>query len=160
MEDIGAAQPTLFIAVPRLYNRLYDKIQSTIETSGAVKKWLINTAMQSKLSNLRSNGTVTHFLWDRLVFAKIAAALGGRVRLMVTGSAPISSTVVEFLRVAFCSEVIEGYGMTEVSCSLFLLQGRNPKIFIGVVYLVHNRHFHHPVHRHEQYRECWHSTCL
>jgi len=48
-----------------------------------------------------------------LVFSKIKAILGGRVRLMVTGSAPIDFEVLDFLKIVFCVDVVEAYGMTE-----------------------------------------------
>ena len=50
-----------------------------------------------------------------MVFKKVKALLGGRVRLMITGSAPIASEVIDFLKICFCAPICEGYGMTE-SC--------------------------------------------
>ena len=45
------------------------------------------------------------------------ALLGGKVRLMVTGSAPISGEVLDFLKICFCADILEGYGMTETSAA-------------------------------------------
>jgi long-chain acyl-CoA synthetase len=47
------------------------------------------------------------------VFAKVKAFLGGNVRIMLTGSAPISADVMDFLKVVFCCPLVNGYGMTE-----------------------------------------------
>lgn len=65
-------------------------------------------------------GSVTHPLWDKLIFSKTRARLGGRVRFMISGSAPLSSEVMEFLRIAFCCPVMEGYGQTETSAGAFI----------------------------------------
>jgi len=51
---------------------------------------------------LKQNGAVTHCVWDKLVFSKVKAMLGGNVKLMITGSAPISGEVLDFLKIAFC----------------------------------------------------------
>lgn len=113
LEDIETLRPTSFCGVPRLYNRLYDKVLAAVESGSPVKRWLFHTAYNQKLAALRATGTVTHPLWDRLVFKPIAAKLGGRCRLMVTGSAPIADNVLQFLRICFSCRVIEGYGQTE-----------------------------------------------
>ncbi|RVX18966.1 Long chain acyl-CoA synthetase 7, peroxisomal [Vitis vinifera] len=55
-------------------------------------------------------------MWDRLVFSKIKGMLGGRVHFMGSGASPLSPDVMDFLRVCFGCQVIEGYGMTETSC--------------------------------------------
>ena len=57
-------------------------------------------------------------VWDRLVFKKIQDTLGGRVKLIVTGAAPISPPVLRFLRLAFGAAVCEGYGQTECSAAM------------------------------------------
>ncbi|CEM19886.1 unnamed protein product [Vitrella brassicaformis CCMP3155] len=113
MEDVQLLKPTLFASVPRLYSRIFDKIQAKISSSGAVGKVLFSTAMNAKLANLRNNGVVKHAMWDSIIFNKINRLLGGRVRVMVTGSAPISPQVHEFLKCAFSAPICEGYGMTE-----------------------------------------------
>jgi len=109
MEDIETLRPTVFAGVPRLFNRLYDKILATINASGPVKRYLFHTAYNAKLAQLKATGSVKHPLWDRLVFSKIAAKMGGRCRLMVTGSAPIADNVLQFLRICFSCDVVEGH---------------------------------------------------
>lgn len=115
LPDVEAARPTVFCSVPRLYNKLYSGILSTIESSSWLTQWLWRTAFDAKLTNLKdpSDGAVTHALWDALVFKKVRAKLGGRVRTMITGSAPIAAHVLDFFRVVFSVSFIEGYGQTE-----------------------------------------------
>ena len=74
---------------------------------------LINRGLDAKISNLHEDGSVAHGFYDKLVFNKTKAIVGGRVRLMITGSAPIAQDVLDFLKVCFCCPISEGYGMTE-----------------------------------------------
>jgi long-chain acyl-CoA synthetase len=53
---------------------------------------------------------VTHTLYDAIVFKKFKDIFGGRVRVMVTGSAPIAKEVLAFLKIAFCCQIHEGFG--------------------------------------------------
>ncbi len=55
------------VSVPRLYNRLYDKISSTIDASGGIKKWLFQKAFASKQYHLQNSGTLDGGIWDKLV---------------------------------------------------------------------------------------------
>ena len=66
-----------------------------------MKGSLVKRALNSKLYYLRKNGTYHHKFYDVLVFNKVKALLGGRVSLMLTGSAPIAPDVLEFLKVCF-----------------------------------------------------------
>ncbi|MES1909644.1 MAG: hypothetical protein MHM6MM_002347 [Cercozoa sp. M6MM] len=113
MDDLARLRPTLFVGVPRLYNKVYDKVMAQMQSSNWAVRTLFERAYATKLYYLRSSGALSHALWDRVVFSKIAAKLGGRVRLLLTGAAPIASHVQEFLRIAFSAPLIEGYGQTE-----------------------------------------------
>jgi len=75
-----------------------------------MKKKLLDHALKTKLDNLHRNGTVTHTVYDKLIFNQTKAALGGRCRVMITGSAPIRPEILDFLKVTLCAPVIEGYG--------------------------------------------------
>ncbi|KAI9353866.1 hypothetical protein BDR26DRAFT_907251 [Obelidium mucronatum] len=118
LEDISVLRPTVFTSVPRLLNRIYERIIAGAMSGSAVKQALFNRAVAAKLANLKATGCLTHSLWDRLVFGKVQAVLGGRVRLVTSGSAPITSDVLNFLRIAFSCPVIEGYGQTESAAGL------------------------------------------
>ncbi|CAI0460061.1 unnamed protein product [Linum tenue] len=120
MDDLAALRPTIFCSVPRLYNRIYDGITAAVKTSGALKEKLFNAAFNSKKQALMSGRTPSP-MWDRLVFNKIKAKLGGRVRLMGSGASPLSPDVMDFLRVCFGCQVLEGYGMTETSCIISIM---------------------------------------
>ncbi|CAN4111134.1 unnamed protein product [Withania somnifera] len=115
MDDLVTLRPTIFSSVPRLYNRIYAGITNAIQTSGVLKQRLFNAAYSSKKQAVM-NGRRPSPMWDRLVFNKIKDKLGGRVRLMTSGASPLSPDVMEFLRVCFGCQVMEGYGMTETSC--------------------------------------------
>ena len=65
--------------------------------------------------NLENTGTVTHCCYDRLIFKKAAAMLGGNVRAIGTGGAPMEKSVSSFLKICFSCPITDGYGMTEVS---------------------------------------------
>lgn len=121
LEDVVALKPTVFVSVPRLFNRIYDKVMSGVKAKGGIAQMLFNHAYASKKRHLEE-GRLTHWLWDSLVFGSIRAKLGGKLRCMVTGSAPISPQVLDFLRICFSCEVYEGYGQTETSAASCLTQ--------------------------------------
>ena len=112
--------------MPRIFNRIYGRIQDRIKGLTGFKKWMLTKGLNTKLRNLRTKGVVGECCYDKLVFNKMKALLGGRVRLMVTGSAPISSEVLDFLKVCFCCPIVEGYGLTETSAAVTLTNPIDP----------------------------------
>jgi long-chain acyl-CoA synthetase len=99
--------------VPRLYNKIYSKIKSSLDSKPGMLKKILSIAVESKLSTLRAGGGLDHTIYDKYLFKKIRELLGGKVRVMVTGSAPIAGDVLDFLKVCFSAPICEGYGMTE-----------------------------------------------
>lgn len=112
-EDAVALRPTFFCGVPRVFQKMYDKIMSNISKLSGIKKKIAEKAIKEKLADHEKYGKVTHPVWDRLIFNKTKAALGGNLRWMLVGSAPIPSNIIKFLRIALCTPIIEGYGQTE-----------------------------------------------
>ncbi|NXI23294.1 ACSL1 ligase, partial [Sterrhoptilus dennistouni] len=96
------------------------KIFGQADTS--LKRWLLDFASKRKEAELRSGIVRNNSFWDKVIFRKIQASLGGRVKLMVTGAAPVSASVLTFLRTALGCQFYEGYGQTECTagCSLSL----------------------------------------
>lgn len=115
LDDMAVLRPTIFCSVPRLYNRIYAGIINSVKSSGGLKERLFNAAFNAKKQALLK-GKNSSPMWDRLVFNKIKAKVGGRVRYMTSGASPLSPDVMDFLRVCFGCSVLEGYGMTESSC--------------------------------------------
>ncbi|KAJ4945828.1 hypothetical protein JOQ06_023506 [Pogonophryne albipinna] len=117
-DDLKTLKPTVFPVVPRLLNRMYDKIFGQANTS--LKRWLLGFAYRRKESEIKRGIVRRDSIWDRLIFGKVQASLGGRVRLMLTGAAPISPTVLTFLRAAIGCQLYEGYGQTECTAGCTL----------------------------------------
>lgn len=88
MDDLKYLKPTIFLAVPRILNKIYDAMKKKIDDSFLSS--IINSAVSSKIDALHSNAKTTHWLHDKVFFSQARAKLGGRVRIMMTGSAPIS----------------------------------------------------------------------
>ncbi|CAN0927711.1 Probable CoA ligase CCL6 [Linum grandiflorum] len=117
MEDIQTLKPTMFCGVPRVYDRIYSGTMSKVASSGVVRKKIFDFAYNYKLGNLEKGFPQAKAapFFDKLVFEKIRLALGGRVRILLSGAAPLPRHVEEFLRVISCSTLSQGYGLTE-SC--------------------------------------------
>ncbi|XP_017294320.1 long-chain-fatty-acid--CoA ligase 5 [Kryptolebias marmoratus] len=130
-DDMKNLQPTIFPVVPRLLNRVYDKVQSGATT--AFKKWLLNFAVQRKCAEVKEGIVRKNSIWDKLVFNKVQESLGGRVRIMVTGAAPISPSVLSFLRAALGCQIFEAYGQTECAAACtFTMPGDPSSGHVGV----------------------------
>ena len=125
LSDAEVLKPTIFASVPRLFNKIYDRVNAGVKEKGGIAAFLFNTAYKSKASQVKY-GETKHWLWDSIVFKNVKAKLGGNVRCMFTGSAPISKEVIEFLKVAFCCPVLEGYGQTENTASATITLSTDP----------------------------------
>jgi long-chain acyl-CoA synthetase len=125
-EDMAAARPHLVPAVPRIYEKLYGRVQAAREAGGTVKRmlfdWAVNvgrarTASQQACRPVPTLVALQDALAHRLVFARIHRLLGGNIRYMTSGGAPLSREIAEFF-FAVGLPVLEGYGLTETTPSL------------------------------------------
>lgn len=110
VDDLKLLRPTIFPSVPRLYNRFASVIRSSTVEEPGFKGALSRHIVSSKLANLKTsnNPTIKHALYDRIWGNKVSAALGfDRVKSMVSGSAPLDSSLHQFLRVVFASTLIQ-----------------------------------------------------
>jgi long-chain acyl-CoA synthetase len=126
LDDVAELRPTIFCSVPRLWNRVHDRILAQVAASSPLARRLFAAALAHKKRALAAGdaaagaGGAVGAFWDRLVFSKIRAKLGGRVRLMTSGASPIAGDVIDFMRAVFGATVVEGYGMTETACTISL----------------------------------------
>lgn len=100
-----------------------------VAAAPAIRRGLFAVALSSKTWWLDATGAIYHPVYDTLVFSKLRALLGGRVRMMLTGSAPLAPAVKTFLQVAFAAPVYEGYGLTEtLGIATISMDGRQPGV--------------------------------
>ncbi|KAL5727038.1 long-chain-fatty-acid--CoA ligase [Ranunculus cassubicifolius] len=122
VEDLGALKPSVFCAVPRVLDRIYSGLTEKISSGSLLSRTLFNVAHSHKLNNMKkgySHGDASP-ICDGLVFKKVKEGLGGNVRLILSGAAPLSTHVEAFLRVVSCAHVLQGYGLTETCAGTFV----------------------------------------
>ena len=121
-EALQRTRPTFLPAVPRVYEKIHANTLGEIERAGGVKRalglWALRVGARASAADrpsplLRVQARIA----DKLVFAKVKEKLGGRLRLGVSGAAPLGLDVLEFFK-SMGILVIEGYGLTETSSSL------------------------------------------
>uniref|UniRef100_A0A672N7E3 Long-chain-fatty-acid--CoA ligase n=1 Tax=Sinocyclocheilus grahami TaxID=75366 RepID=A0A672N7E3_SINGR len=111
MDDLTTLKPTVFPVVPRLLNRMFDKIYG--QANSSLKRHILEFAFRRKENEMKSGIMRRDSVWDKIIFKKVQASVGGHVRMMLTGAAPISAPVLTFLRAALGCQFYEGYGQTE-----------------------------------------------
>ena len=114
-EALARTRPTVLPAVPRVYEKIHANVVGEIERSSPVKRTIGRWALRVGATN--KPASVQGRIADALVFKKIRDRLGGRIRIGISGAAPLGIDVLEFFR-SLNMLVIEGYGLTETSSSL------------------------------------------
>ena len=121
VEDIGVARPHWFASVPRIYEKVYSKVISGAEAKGGAALKIFRWACQvgEAVSDCKLNKQpislglgIKYALATKLVFSKVQAALGGRVKWCISGAAPLNPSIAKFFHAADIL-ILEGIGMTE-----------------------------------------------
>ncbi len=128
VDNLTAIRPTIMAAAPRVFEKVYNRAVTTAKAGGGAK-WKIFTwavGVGKRASALRLAGkpvppalAIQHAVADKLVFSTLRARLGGRIRGLVSGSAPLSTEIAEFFHAAGLP-ILEGYGLTETSAGNFV----------------------------------------
>jgi long-chain acyl-CoA synthetase len=121
-QDLGTFKPTLVLAVPRIFEKVYNSAENKAIEGG--KSRIFKKAVEVAVAyseGVDSNNTpfkvrALHVVFDRLVYSKIRTGLGGRVEAAISGGAPLSPRLGHFFRGAGIN-ILEGYGLTETTAA-------------------------------------------
>jgi long-chain acyl-CoA synthetase len=116
--DIKAVRPTHMAGVPRVWETIRKGALEKIAGSGAIKKFLFETAYDQKVEAIKHGGDTP--IWNKLVFSALREQLGGRMARVISGGAPLNAETQTFMRVCFDVSIIQGYGLTETTGGLSL----------------------------------------
>ncbi|XP_033123099.1 long-chain-fatty-acid--CoA ligase 6-like [Anneissia japonica] len=114
-DDLATLKPTFMACVPRIMNRVYDKVMAKVQNGGFLKRWIFHLAMLMKSKEVEKNIVRNDGMWDG-VFNQVRDSLGGRVRGMTAGAAPVSAEVKRFWQCFSGAYLVEGFGQTEATC--------------------------------------------
>jgi long-chain acyl-CoA synthetase len=119
VKNLVEVKPTLLVAVPRIFNRIYDTVNKQMATRPSPIRMLFKAGIRN--ARRRANGEKLGVLdrallalAERLIFSRVRAKFGGRLALVISGSAALGKAVAEFID-ALGIVVYEGYGLTETS---------------------------------------------
>ena len=126
--NLPVVRPTTMAAAPRIFEKVYAGVIAATKAEGGAKlkifEWAIGVGIE--VSRLRQQGKepsgllkIKHAVADKLVFSKVRDRFGGRMRLFVSGAAPLSRDIAEWFH-AVGLLVVEGYGLTETSAGSFV----------------------------------------
>ena len=125
-EDFELLHPTAICAVPRIFQRIYDGINSKLKNGPSLIKKIFDKAIKIKMKDYNETGILKNILLDNIIFRKIRNSFGGRLRFMLVGSAPVDPEILNFLRCSLSCEIVEGYGQTEDIAGVLLTRTIDP----------------------------------
>lgn len=120
MDDMAQYRPTFLLAVPRVFEKVYNSAEAKATAGGKGKIFAAAAATAISYSKALSAGRVPvslrarHAVFDRLVYAPLRRAMGGEVRWAVSGGAPLGARLAHFFR-GMGLNILEGYGLTETT---------------------------------------------
>lgn len=115
--DASVLGPTLMAAVPAILDHVRDGVHRKVDAKGGLSKKLFDFAYYRCLCAMNGSWLgawgLERFLWNLLVFRKVRADLGGRIRFILSGGAPLSSDTQRFINICIGAPIGQGYGLTE-----------------------------------------------
>lgn len=115
--DASVLKPTLMTAVPAILDRIRDGVLKKVEENGGLSKKLFKIAYGRSLAAIEGRWLgafgLEKILWDTIVFKRIRSILGGRLRIILCGGAPLSGETQRFMNICMGAPVGQGYGLTE-----------------------------------------------
>ncbi len=124
-KDLASFKPTFVLAVPRIFEKIYNGAEAKAEAAGKGKIFRAAADVAIAYSQALDSGKMSpvlkikHALFDKLVFSKIRAGMGGRVEAAISGGAPLGERLGHFYRGAGVT-ILEGYGLTETTAGATL----------------------------------------
>ncbi|XP_052528900.1 long-chain-fatty-acid--CoA ligase 4 isoform X3 [Tympanuchus pallidicinctus] len=109
--DCTVLKPTLMAAVPEIMDRIYKNVMSKVQEMNYIQRTLFKIGYDYKLEQIKRGYDAP--LCNILLFKKVKALLGGNIRMMLSGGAPLSPQTQRFMNICFCCPVGQGYGLTE-----------------------------------------------
>ncbi|CAH2078132.1 unnamed protein product [Thlaspi arvense] len=112
-----------YLPLAHIFDRVIEEcLQQKLAAGGFFKKFLFDSAFSYKFGHMKKGQSHVEAspLSDKLVFSKVKQGLGGKVRIILSGAAPLASHVESFLRVVACCHVLQGYGLTESCAGTFV----------------------------------------
>ncbi|HMV26155.1 MAG TPA: long-chain fatty acid--CoA ligase, partial [bacterium] len=130
-QNMGEINPTVMTAVPRLYEKMYDRVKEGLSTAPPIRRKIFEWALGvGKSAYETGERGFKYKIAEKLVFSKLHHRLGGRLRFFVSGGAPLAKEIAEFF--AYMGVMIlEGYGLTETSPVITV--NRPEKVKFGAV---------------------------
>ncbi|ORC93314.1 fatty acyl CoA synthetase [Trypanosoma theileri] len=111
--DFAEYRPVIVVAVPRIFDTIKKAVEAKLPPPGSFKRTVFDHAYQSRLKALKEGKDTPYY--NQKVFAQPRQAMGGKVRVMLSGGGPMSPSTQEFINVIF-GMIIQGWGLTETVC--------------------------------------------
>lgn len=131
LEDLSDLKPTLMAVVPKVLSNMKEKMEKKLEKESKFKQLIFKKGYEMQQSAVKKGKR--SFIWDLIVFNKIKNILGGNVRLLVSGGAPLTEELWEFAKVAFGCPVLQGYALTEIAAAGTIMNDDDNKLTAGTI---------------------------
>ncbi|KAL6999860.1 Long chain acyl-CoA synthetase 8, variant 2 [Sarracenia purpurea var. burkii] len=130
--DASVLKPTLMAVVPAILDRVRDGVSKKVEEKGGFAKKLFSIGYERRLAAIEGSWLgawgLERLLWDVIVFKKIRSILGGKIRFMLCGGAPLSGDTQRFINICMGAPIGQGYGLTETCAGATFTEWDDPSV--------------------------------
>ncbi|CAN8270590.1 unnamed protein product [Cochlearia groenlandica] len=130
--DVSVLKPTIMTAVPAILDRVREGVLKKVEEKGGIAKTLFDFAYKRRLAAVDGSWFgawgLEKMFWETLVFKKIRAVLGGHIRFMLCGGAPLSPDSQRFINICMGAPIGQGYGLTETCAGATFSEWDDPAV--------------------------------
>jgi len=120
MGDAVCLGPTFMVFAPAVLDKVYQAVQAKRSNLGFIGRTMFNWGLASGERHYQKDAVGASAFFNKVVFEKVQAIVGGRIKCMITGSAPLSPEIQKFIQTVLSAPVRQGYGLTETCAGSFI----------------------------------------